>query len=71
MRDTREILVGGFSFGGGTGGEFLEETVANLNTFSEAKREDDEADCFCPEPELLVVAIVVQQRVRRVDVPRE
>lgn len=58
MRDTKETFVGGFSFGGGIGGEFFEETAANLKTLSEAKREDDEVDCFWPDPELLAVAIV-------------
>ena len=63
-RDREELLVGGgLSFGGGTGGECLEEPAANLNTLREAKREDDEVDCFWPEPGLLVVAIV--GRVRR------
>lgn len=42
MSDTKERLVGGFSFGGGIGGVSFEETVANLNTLREAKREDDE-----------------------------
>jgi len=46
-RDREELLVGGgLSFGGGTGGECLEEPAANLNTLREAKREDDEVDCF-------------------------
>ena len=59
-RDREELLVGGgLSFGGGIGGECLEEPAANLNTLSEAKREDDEVDCcFWPDPPLFVVAIV-------------
>lgn len=70
MSDSKEELVGGFSFGGGIGGEFLEETPANLKTLSDAKREDDEVDCFCPDPKLFVVAIVVRVRVGGADVPR-
>jgi len=54
VRDTQEVFVGAFSFGGGTGGECFE--AANLNTLREAKREED-VDCFCPDPELLVAAI--------------
>ena len=69
MRDVQEALVGIFSFGGGIGGECLEEPAANLNTLREAKREDDEADCFCPGPELLVVAIVVRLMREGTDVP--
>lgn len=69
VRDNKEAFVGAFFFGGGTGGEFLEETAANLKTLSEAKREDEEADCFCPDPGL-PVAIVVQLRVGWADVPR-
>lgn len=68
VRDTIEVFVDTFSFGGGIGGEFFEETAANLNTLSEAKREDDEVDCFCPDPKLLV-DIVVQLRVGESDVP--
>ena len=62
-RDREELLVGGgLSFGGGTGGVCLEEPAANLNTLREAKREDDEVDCFGPDPGLVVVAIVVRLR---------
>ena len=51
VRDSKEELVGTFSFGGGIGGEFLEETAANLKTLREEKREDEEeVDCFCPDP---------------------
>lgn len=58
MRETQELFVGAlFSFGGGIGGECFEEPAANLNTLREAKREDDEADCFWADAELLVVAI--------------
>lgn len=60
VRDTKELLVGAFSFGGGIGGGFLEETAANLKTLSEAKREDEEEGCFCPAPTPVVVAIGVQ-----------
>jgi len=57
-RETQEAFVDAlFSFGGGIGGECFEEAAANLKTLREAKREDDEVDCFCPDPELLVVAI--------------
>ena len=64
-RDREELLVGGgLSFGGGIGGECLEEPAANLNTLSEAKREDDELACFWPDPGLLVVVAIVG-RVRR------
>ena len=65
MRETKELFVGGlqFSFGGGIGGEFLEEPAANLKTLREAKREDDEADCFWTEAELVGVAIVFGMRV--------
>ena len=61
-RDREELLVGGgLSFGGGIGGVCLEEPAANLNTLSEAKRDDDEVACFWPEPGLVVdVAIVVR-----------
>lgn len=68
VRDSKEELVGAFSFGGGIGGEFLEETAANLKTLREEKREDEEVDCFCPDPRLL--AIVVQLGVGGADVPR-
>lgn len=70
VSDSKELFVGTLSFGGGIGGGFLEETAANLKTLSEAKREDEEVDCFCPDPELPVVAIVVQLRVGGADVPR-
>ena len=47
-RETQELFVDAlFSFGGGIGGECFElEPVANLNTLREAKREEDEVDCF-------------------------
>lgn len=64
VSDTKELFVGGFSFGGGTGGECFEELAANLNTLSDAKREDDEVECFCADPEPLVVAIVFRLRRR-------
>lgn len=64
VRETKELFVGGlkFSFGGGIGGEFLEEPAANLKTLREAKREDDEADCFWADPELPGVAIAFGMR---------
>ena len=69
-RDRQEVLASGRSFGGGIGGVCLEEPAANLNTLREAKREeDDEADCFWPDPELVVVAIV-WRGMEGVDVPR-
>jgi len=70
-RETQEAFVDAlFSFGGGIGGEeCFEEPAANLKTLREAKREDDEVDCFCPDPELLVVAI--EDGRGRPDVPTE
>ena len=60
MRDTKELFVGGLvSFGGGAGGESLEEPVANLKTLSEAKREDEEGDCLRPELAELVVVVAI------------
>ena len=69
MRDIQELFVGAFSFGGGTGGKCFDEPAANLKTLREAKRDDDEEDCFWPDPGLLVVAIVVLLRVGRVGYP--
>ena len=69
-RETQEAFVDAlFSFGGGIGGECFGEPAANLKTLREAKREDDEVDCFCPDPELLVVAI--EDGRGRPDVPTE
>ena len=41
----------------------MEELAANLKTLSEAKREDDEADCFWPDAELPGDAIAFGMRV--------